>query len=365
MRVLNYMLICLMLVAGLSQSALAQTAPLDEKQKAVLLFDVRLDRLQESELAKSMGMKEMMQQSGASAEIDFSKAVRIFGMVSAPESVQALQQMQAGGTEMPVEFSMKVQFANEGALNDVLNKAKTESTEFTKGGKTYYRPKDEKAPKNICMGQMDETSLVLGTDAFVFLPDQKAAFSEGLKSSWGTVAKNEDSIRIVVDMVGAKALIDEAIEMGKEGAPPMAVGFMELVPTMNDLRITMDLSGGNLFTLGSTCKDSECATNLNDALDSIFGMAKMAGQAQLGQMKEAPGLEGLVDVADQILKALKPNLDGNSVTVTIPKPEGFEAAVQQATTMMPGMMMGGPGPGGPDAPGSDAPEGDDSDDGDL
>jgi hypothetical protein len=330
MRVLNYTLICLTLVAGFSQTVVAQTAPLDEKQKAVLLFDIRLDRLQESELAKSMGIKEMMQKSGASAEIDPSKAVRVFGMVSAPESVQALQQIQAGGTEIPVEFFLKIKFANDGALKEVMHWVKTESHEFTKVGKTYYRPKDEEAPKNLCLGQVDGTSLVLGTDAFVLLPDEKEAFSEGLKSAWDTVAESEDSIRIVVDMVGAKALIDEAIEMGKEGAPPMAVGFMELVPTMNDLRITMDLSGGNLFTLGSTCKDSECATNLNRSLDSIFGWAERAGRAQLDQMKESPGRQGLVAVADEILESLKPNLVGNSVNLTIPKPEGLEAAFNEA-----------------------------------
>lgn len=354
MRVLNYMMIGLALLVGMGQPVSAQTAPLDEKQQAVILFDVRLDRLQESDLAKSMGLKEQMAQNSGNSEIDFSKAVRIFGMVSAPESIEDIQQMQAGGgEEMPMEFAMRVQFADEAAMDEVMNKMKAEGTEFTNGGKTYYRPDDENAPKNVCAGQIDSTTMVMGTENYVTLKDFKSAFSKGVQTAWSNVSKTEDTIRIVIDLAGSKNLVDDLLEMGKD-APPPAKAFLDLVPGMNDLRITMDFSGGHLFTLGSTCKDSECATNLNDALDSIFGMAKLTGEAQLGQMKQM-GMDQVANVASQVLKSLKPKLDGSSVTVTVPKPDGFEDAIQQAAGMMGGMMGG---PGGP-PPGFEAPEGDD------
>lgn len=358
MHVMKYMMICVALLAGMGQALFAQTAPLEDKQKAVVLFDVRLDRLQESELGKATGLKEKMEQGSSNAEINFSKAVRVFGMISAPESIEQIQQMQAsGGQEFPMEFAMRVQFADEGALNDVLNKMKTESTEFTQDGKTYYRPKDEKTGK-MCAGQVDSTTMVLGTQNYVTLPDLKSAFSDGVKSSWGNVAKKDDTIRVVVDLAGSKEFVDQLLEMGK-GAPPMAQAFLELVPGMNDLRITMDFSGGDLFSLGSNCKDSESANNLKDALDSIFGIAKMGAEANLKPMKDM-GMAQVADVASEIMDSLKPAVDGNSVTVNVPKPSGFEDAVQMAAGMF-GPMMGGPGgppPGfGPPQGGPPSPQG--------
>jgi hypothetical protein len=355
---MKYMMICVALLAGMGQALFAQTAPLEDKQKAVVLFDVRLDRLQESELGKATGLKEKMEQGSSNAEINFSKAVRVFGMISAPESIEQIQQMQAsGGQEFPMEFAMRVQFADEGALNDVLNKMKTESTEFTQDGKTYYRPKDEKTGK-MCAGQVDSTTMVLGTQNYVTLPDLKSAFSDGVKSSWGNVAKKDDTIRVVVDLAGSKEFVDQLLEMGK-GAPPMAQAFLELVPGMNDLRITMDFSGGDLFSLGSNCKDSESANNLKDALDSIFGIAKMGAEANLKPMKDM-GMAQVADVASEIMDSLKPAVDGNSVTVNVPKPSGFEDAVQMAAGMF-GPMMGGPGgppPGfGPPQGGPPSPQG--------
>jgi hypothetical protein len=337
MRIFSLLLLGL-LGASFTQSAMAQTAPLSDKDRAVLYFDIRLDRIQESELAKTLGIQNQMTPQG---DLDLSKAVRISGSASAPESVQQFNEME-GVEELPIQFFVRIQYADEESLKEALDSLKEKSTSFTQGGKTYYRPEDNNSPKNICMVQADATTMVMGTDSYVFLADHKAAFTDGLKSSINRLGSAEQSFSIALDLAGAKDLIDEAIEMGKAQSDPMIQPYLDIIPGMRDLRITMDFSGNQLFTLGTECADADAASQVKDALDSIFGLAKMGASAQLGQIKQMqPAMAEPIAVIEKVLRSLSPKLEGNHVGVKVAKPEGFEAAVQKVGEMMGGMMMGG------------------------
>jgi hypothetical protein len=343
MRILSFLSFGLLLLWPV-QSADAQSAPLSDKDKAVVYFDIRLDRLLSSNLAESFGLKEQMAQN-MQGDVDVSKASRVSGVMSAPESIDQLQNME-GVEELPFHFLVHIAFVDEDALNQAISKIASDSTEFTAEGKTYYRPTGNDAPKNICAGILNRTTMVMGTDSYVFMADHKAAHSNGLKSAINSMGSGEDGFRVAIDLAGAKELIDQAVEMGKQQADPMSQAFLELVPGMKDLRITLDFSGGNLFSLGSTCVDEEAATQLKEALDSIFGVAKMAGGAQLNQMKQqTPDMAGVIAVGEKILRSLSPKQNGDSVTVNVPKPDGFEDAVQKAAGMLVPMMMGGGGQG--------------------
>ena len=152
--------------------------------------------------------------------------------------------------------------------------------------------------------------------------------------------------------------------MAKADADLMTKGYLDLVPTMKNLRLTIDVTGGDLIRLETTAVDSDAAENIQGALDSGLALAKMAGAQGLKQLQQMD--PGSAKVGKEILDALNAKRDGAEVSVVIPQPKGFEKTVAKMAEMLPMMMMGGgmgpggpggPGPGGPGGPGPGAFEG--------
>ena len=90
----------------------------------------------------------------------------------------------------------------------------------------------------------------------------------------------------------------------------------------------MDFDSDKLMTLRASGKDSEGTEKLQTAIDGLLGMGKFMGQSQLAQMDD-----NSKKVFGAILKSLKANSEGTTVSVDIVKPEGFDDVVKG--------MMGG------------------------
>jgi len=337
MRFRQLLVIKSLLLCGLVIStASGQTAPLEKQQKAVVLFDIQMDRLSESEMARILNLREQMTQ--AAGGVDPSKLVRVFGMASAPESVDDLQNMQGGS--LPVEFSMRMEFKDASSASAAMKEITEKSGEsFQRNGRTFYRPdENDDTPENLVASQLDSTTIEVGTETYAFMADQKQAFTAGLQQAWSRVSDGKDAIRIVLDLEGARSLIDQALDMAGSAGDPMVEGFLDVIPGINDIVITMDLSGGNLLGLAMSCKDSASAQQLNDALSGIFGLAKMFGGQAVGELRQQD--PQLADVAQSLLRALTPKMNQNVVEVNIPKPTGMEEAVKNAMQNF-GMGFGG------------------------
>lgn len=331
MRLVRFTFLGLMLlVSGIAAPLLGQTAPLQEQQKAVLAFDLRLDLLMGSELAKSLKLSEqvskMVAQQGDDGP-DPNTIAQVSGALSAPENMEAAQSFSnGGGGKLPIEFFVKMKFKDKESAAIVMAKIIEKSPEpFERDGKTYYRPKDEGAPENAVVHQFDATTLEFGTEAYVFHPNNQKVFTEALTAAWTEMPKNE-AIRLAVDMAGASALLAEAVEFGKQAGDPTVAGFLDLVDNMKNLRLSIDIASANLITLRSTGVDSEQAEELQGGLDALLGMAKMAGGMQVNQLKQQdPAMAGVMET---ILKSLEAKVDGTEVSVVIPKPAGFEEAIK-------------------------------------
>lgn len=333
MRLARFTLLGMLLLFSANTTPLmSQTAPLEEKQKAVVVFDLRLDLLMGSELAKSLKLPEqfaeMAAQQGGNGP-DPSTIAGLFGAMSAPENMEAAQGFSGG--ELPIEFFVKIKFKDASAATAAMEKLlESDPTSFDRNGKTYYRPKEDGAPENAVVHQFDATTLEFGTDAFVFHPNQKV-LTDGLTAAWAKMPKNE-AVRVAIDMAGASDLLAEAVEAGKQAADPTSAGFLELVDNMKNLRLSVDLSGANLITLNSTGVDSEQAEELQGGLDALLGMAKMAGSMQVNQLKQQdPAMSGILET---VLKSLEAKVDGDEVSVVIPKPAGFDDAVKNFAEKM-------------------------------
>src|SRR5210317_1844331 len=87
----------LLLVGAICSPLQAQSAPLADNQKAVMAIDVRLDMLRDSDLAKTLNLEEQIKAlSQQNDGVDPSKLNRVFGALSAPESMEDAQGFMMG-----------------------------------------------------------------------------------------------------------------------------------------------------------------------------------------------------------------------------------------------------------------------------
>ena len=308
----------------------AQDSPLAEDQKAVMVFDFRMEKMQSGDLGKALDIEGQMAnlptQSADSPAPD--SIARIFGAVSAPESMDAIQNMQMAD-DLAMEFFTRIEFKEADDAKMHFDTLVEKSDEKTIGGKTYYSPKeDEEGPKNMLVNMVDEKTIEFGTEAYLTRSNRKV-FTDGLNDAWSKVP--DDAIRFAIDMNGAEGLVEDLMDMGRESVPPNFAAYVDLLGNAKDLRITFDLDGKNLMTLGATGVDEDSAVELQEGLDSLLGFAKMGAMQGVGQLKQQD--PDAAEVASELVESLAATVEGDQVSIQIAKPEGFNEAVQR---MVPG-----------------------------
>jgi len=306
-------------------SVSAQSDQLEESQKAVLVFDLRFDKLKSSEAAKSLKIAEKIQSARPPSEDMPSpdKIVRVFGAVSAPEDISEIQGARGEGP-LPFEFFARIELEDAESLNDAMEQLMEKSDAVDMGGQTYYKPNDESAPENIMVTKVNDTTMEFGTTAYITRADRKV-FSDGLTASWKK--SPDDAVRVAIDLAGASNLIDVAVAQGKEALPPNFAPFIDLLSAASDLRISMDFEGENLLTIGTTGKTESDAEDLEGGLNALVGFGQMFGIQAVEGLKQQS--EKLGTMAGDILKSLEAVRDGDSVTLAIPRPEGFAEALKE------------------------------------
>ena len=321
---LSLLLVLVAIVAPVS----AQSS-LKEEQKAVLVFDLRMDMLNSSPLGQQMKFNDLLskaQKQSVQTGADPSKVVRMFGAVGAPQSVAELQGVEPGG-EIPFEFFMRAKYQDSQsateAMNATLEQGADSIEKMEKNGHTFHKSTAGGVmPAGLLMHQVDETTIEIGTEAYVFHPDRQV-FTDNLKTAWSK-APNE-AIRMAMDLQGAKALVSELVEEGKSSAPPPVEVYLDLIGTISHMGVSIDLTGENLLSVRATALDSDQGQDLKDALDSLLFTAKAGGQQFLPTVElMAPEMKPVVE---SILGSLEAKKDGADVSIKIPKPNGFEDAI--------------------------------------
>lgn len=322
-----------LLVFVLSLSGTAQAQSLPKEQQAEVAIEIRMDRLRDNPLFDQLksAMENAPGMQDATADFDFATVDSVFMAIALPEKVADFEAMQniQGGEDLPMEMFVRMKFTDAEAAKKAMDKAKEDSEEKTIGGVTYLTPKSD-GPKNMIGHMVDDTTLVFGTETYVTRGAGNEVLSGGLADALGKMP--DDGIRICVDLVNCRELIEEAVAMAKENGDPMMGGMVDLALAINNVRLSMDLAGGNLLTIGATGSDADNAKKFSDGLNGLLAMAKMGGQQgvqQLGQQNPEAGR-----VLGDILKSLNATQDGEEVLVEIPKPEGFEDVIVGLLPMM-------------------------------
>ncbi len=325
--------------------ALFTAAPLTgqsvpDAQKAEVAVEIQLGRLRQSPLydALKSNLERMRDQSNLPDDVNLDDIDSVFFAVALPESVEDFQAMESVGQggALPMEFYARMTFVESAAVEAMMSKAREGSIEREINGKTYYAPTEsENAPSNVLAHQLDDRTVEVGTVDYLTTGTGDHLLTGGLATAWSKMP--EATIRIAVDLDHASALIEQAVALAREQADPMAVGFIRLITKATDLRLAIDATGPNLVALATTGKDEKASVELQAGLSTLLGMAKFGGQQAVQTMEQED--PDSAKVVKALLESLTAEQDGAEVTVTIPKPEGFDAFVEKMLEM--GGMGGG------------------------
>lgn len=322
---LSVLLVALMAIVAAAPLS-GQDVPKD--QQAEIAIELDMKKLRNNALYGSVrsNVENLASQADVPDGLNLEDVDTVFVAVALPDGVTdfaALQQVPAGA-DLPMDMFIRVKFNDSAAVDKLMEKAAADSVEREIGGKKVYSPPASEGPSNIAVYRADSTTIEFGTDNYIKAGIGNHLLSPGLKSAWDKMP--DQALRIAMDLENPSDLVSQAVTMAKQNADPMAGGFIELINKVSDIRITMDLDAGNLLTIMANGKDEKSASELQMGLDGILAMGKMGGAQAVQALKEQD--ENAAKVVKAILDSLSAKQDGTEVQIVIPKPDGFEDAVQ-------------------------------------
>ncbi len=319
----------LLLVALVVPNLHAQSNQLEQSQMAVVSFDINMQKIRNSAMSKTLDLESQIEKAAkrGSDSMDPSKVKRIYGASSAPESMEEAQGYKGEGP-LPVEFFARVELVDTAAAEEAIKQIQEKGEAVEIGGKTFYKSTDDDAPEGLLAHRVDETTIEMGTEAYLLRSDRKV-FTEGLTAAWKKTP--DEAVKIAMDFAGAAGLVSELQEMAAANGPPNFAAYYELIGAISDMHITIDMDGDNLLTLGLSGKSESEAEELEGGIGSLIGMGQMVGMGSVGQLKQmSPDLGAM---AEKMLEALKAGREGKDVSVKLIHPEGLADAIKG--------MMGG------------------------
>ncbi len=150
----------LLLILLLSNLVTAQS-DLPENEKAIACIDIRYAKLREGELATAGQLDEflntMIEREGPDLPFGADKFERVFGAVSAPESMMSLMQM-GGADDLPMNFFVEIHLSDKESTDLLFEEIPTTGT-LENDGKTYHGL----GLTNVLLHRKDSTTIVVGT----------------------------------------------------------------------------------------------------------------------------------------------------------------------------------------------------------
>ena len=352
MRSLGMKLLAFAAVVAIAAPVFAQTDT--NGAKADVVLELRPSKIMDSMLGKKLDLRSQAEAAAAQAgpdKPDFSKLERVFAGMVAPANIADMEKIQQG-QENNIEFFVRLEFSTAEAAAKIIDQAKEKSGGVVeKGGKTYYKAPEtnEGMPDGTVMYQVSDKVVELASEGFAYRTVE-VPVTEALGTAWKTMP--DEALKISIDGVSARGLLKSLAKEGKKNAAgnPIAGAVMDLFPTMDNIGLSIDLASANLLTMKMVGNDEEAAGDINDGFKSMVTVLKPAANNGLGMLQaQAPEAAA---VFGKVVNGMDVKQDGKNVTLSVPRPEGFEDATMQivpiAQAMVGQMFMGrGPRPGGP------------------
>jgi len=332
MRSLGIKMIALAAVAMLSAPVFAQSDT--RSAKADVVAELTPSKIIDSPLGKKMGFAGMLAAMPPGGP-DFSKINRLFVGMIAPESAEKLEGFQKG--------VVRIEFSTAEAATEMITEAnKVNGGETERNGKTYYTPpEDANMPEGTVMYLADDKTVAMASGGFIDKTGG-APVTDALATAWKTMPNS--AVKISIDGINARDLVKSMVKDAKQKTDePIAGAILDLFPTMDNINLSVDLASADLVKLNMTSSDEDKATDINDGFKSLVTMAKPAATQGLTLIEDqAPNAAATFG---KLVNGMDVKQSGKSVTLNIPRPEGFEDAVQEfvpiAQQLMFQMMFGG------------------------
>ena len=340
MRSLGMKMLAFAAVAMLAAPVFAQSDT--RGAKADVVFELTPSKIIDSPLGKKMGFANMLAAKPPGAP-DFASIKRVFAGVIAPESTEKLEEIQQGGDDNDLQFFMRIEYSTAEAATEMITQASaTSSSEVERNGKTYYSPPvGEKMPKGTVMYLADDKTIAMASGGFIDKTGG-APITDALATAWKTMP--DTALKLSIDGVNARALVKNMVKDAKaKTGEPVVGAILDLFPTMDNINLSVDFASADLLKLSATSSDEAKATDINDGFKSLVTMAKPAAKQGLAMIEgQAPNAAATFG---KLVNGMDVKQSGKSVTLNIPRPEGFEDAVQEfvpvAQQMILQMMFGG------------------------
>ena len=304
-----------------ARTAWTQDVPeLQEHQKSVVLFDIKLEELFNDIQALGVTRKDFGDMDIEFVkDINVSEVKRVFGSASFPKSLDSVATIRPN-SEFPAEFFVRFQFQNLMANRKLLREFDEDSDEG--GAKNFRTAKG--GFKRVVGYEVNETSFEIGTIDYCLQPSRNF---HSAKLAQVYKAMPKAPVQIVVDLQSRPEFIKEVRDALKNmvGGPTLAL--LELIDKVDSIFIACDPGGSTLLQIVAEGKDEQQAEELREGLDPMLGIVKLTVKAELAKLaSEAPKT---VPVFTQLNESLKATREGNKVKIIVSSPEGMETAVSE------------------------------------
>lgn len=293
--------------------AFAQTrAPAQDVAPAVIAFEISPAELLESEFAKAMGLEKDLKRGPAVPKM-LANAKSIRGVVSLPKLFDSIVQPPVGETS-PVDFYIEAKITDEELLAQVEQELAEVSETYEEKGVIFYTPQGE---SNMYLVFGEDQTFTLATNNYTYGAKNLDRLSAQAKKLFAKDSKA--AARVVVDVDGARAFVDSAVEFGEENLPPAARSFLLMPQQLKWVQATSDLKDDTLLKVVAECTSNEDAMAVSDSIRALIGAGKMT-----------LGREAMSVMMGQMLDSIKPKVDGKTLSFTVAQPKGLTGAMAEA-----------------------------------
>jgi tetratricopeptide (TPR) repeat protein len=312
----------LLLTIVFLQTTLWGQTSLTDADRAVVKFDIEIQRLVADGKAKSIDLAPFLDAKlpGPLNSLEVSDISRIEGALTLPKQFSQITEM-GPGKDLPVEGFIRIQLVSDEAGKRFDEQLSATSLVTTAAdGTKQYRSKSQNDPQNMLFRMASPREFEFLTTKFLSTPDRsfKTAL---LQSKWDALPKTP--IRIAADLKTNNQFIKELAQSLAE-SDPQAAAYAGLLPKLEALGLSIGVSEENLFDFVAVANTTEDAQEIQSAINGLLFLAKAQAKSMLGSTSNSESQ--LATQGNKVLEELSATQNKNEVQIKVAVPDGLGAA---------------------------------------
>lgn len=300
---------------------------LEEKDKAVLRFDIDVQKVLKMELVKSLNLKELIEndyQLGPSP-LDYSIVKRVSGGFSAPASLASLENTN----DVPFEFYARFEFLDAADAKAYYGEFREFCNVEERDGKEFLTP-GVGAMGNICIFQQDDFFEVASRK--YFNRNDRDVFTDRVEDEWEKLG--DYPVLGVLDAQGAGSLVKSIQDLLRSDSTPKSASIFADVADDPQLIVLKGATEGDpILSLRATCRTDAEANEVRSMVDGALGIGKavfvMEGLNEVNQL--SADIDRLIE---SLMNDLTAKGEGRNIDIVISRPKNMDQAIKKLRFVM-------------------------------